>query len=181
MEFHLTGLAIGDPLTFRVLATVAVDARFFFGQLRLRLDVDAPAGKPGGETGVLTFFSNGEAELIVGHDDFGNARLFVDTNLGHLCRRQGFGHEISLILTEGNNVDLLAAQLSDHHAHTSAASTYAGTDRVDIVVIGVNRNLCTVTWFPGAGLDNFIIAAATECTTTEDIAAYAKALAKVLK
>ncbi len=35
--------------------------------------------------------------------------------------------------------------------------------------------------FPGAELDNVIVAAATECATTEDIKAYAKALAEVLK
>lgn len=35
--------------------------------------------------------------------------------------------------------------------------------------------------FPGAGLDNVIIAAATECVTPEDIANYAAALAEVLK
>jgi glycine dehydrogenase subunit 1 len=34
--------------------------------------------------------------------------------------------------------------------------------------------------FPGAGMDNVIIAAATECVTAEDIKAYAAALAKVL-
>ena len=35
--------------------------------------------------------------------------------------------------------------------------------------------------FPGAGLENIIIAAATECTTQDDIASYAGALAEVLK
>jgi glycine dehydrogenase subunit 1 len=35
--------------------------------------------------------------------------------------------------------------------------------------------------FPGAGLENIIVAAATECTTQDDFAAYAKALAEVLK
>jgi glycine dehydrogenase subunit 1 len=35
--------------------------------------------------------------------------------------------------------------------------------------------------FPGAGLDNVIIAAATECVTAEDIAGYAAALAEVLR
>ncbi|HOY77087.1 MAG TPA: glycine dehydrogenase, partial [Hyphomonadaceae bacterium] len=34
--------------------------------------------------------------------------------------------------------------------------------------------------FPGAGFDNVIVAAATECATAEDIKAYAAALAKVL-
>jgi glycine dehydrogenase subunit 1 len=34
--------------------------------------------------------------------------------------------------------------------------------------------------FPGAGMDNVIIAAATECATAQDIKAYAAALAKVL-
>jgi len=34
--------------------------------------------------------------------------------------------------------------------------------------------------FPGVGLDNVIVAAATECVTAEDIKAYAAALAKVL-
>ncbi len=35
--------------------------------------------------------------------------------------------------------------------------------------------------FPGAGMDNVIVAAATECCTAEDINAYAGALAEVLK
>jgi glycine dehydrogenase subunit 1 len=35
--------------------------------------------------------------------------------------------------------------------------------------------------FPGSGLDNVIVAAATECVTQDDIADYAKALAEVLK
>ena len=34
--------------------------------------------------------------------------------------------------------------------------------------------------FPGVGMDNVIIAAATECATADDIKAYAAALAKVL-
>ncbi len=34
--------------------------------------------------------------------------------------------------------------------------------------------------FPGAGFDNVIVAAATECATAEDIKAYAAALAQVL-
>src|SRR5262245_59681580 len=35
--------------------------------------------------------------------------------------------------------------------------------------------------FPGAGMDNVIVAATTECATPEDINAYAKALAEALK
>jgi glycine dehydrogenase subunit 1 len=35
--------------------------------------------------------------------------------------------------------------------------------------------------FPGAGMDNVIVAAATECATRDDIAKYAAALAEVLK
>jgi len=35
--------------------------------------------------------------------------------------------------------------------------------------------------FPGAGLDNVVVAAATECTTQDDINSYAAALAEVLK
>jgi glycine dehydrogenase subunit 1 len=35
--------------------------------------------------------------------------------------------------------------------------------------------------FPGAGMDNVIVAAATECVTQDDIAKYAAALAEVLK
>src|SRR4029078_10482476 len=56
-------------------------------------------------------------------------------------------------LAERHDVDLLATQLVDDHAHTAAAGADAGTDRIDVVVVRPDGDLRAVTGFAGAGLD----------------------------
>jgi hypothetical protein len=46
--------------------------------IRIRPDVDPPAGEAGGEAGVLPFFADRERELIVGYDDPRGAGRGVD-------------------------------------------------------------------------------------------------------
>ena len=51
----------------------------------------------------------------------------------------------------------------------------------DLFVIGAGSGGVRASrLFPGAGFDNVIVAAATECCTQSDIKAYAAALAQVL-
>ena len=53
----------------------------------------------------------------------------------------------------GHDVDLLAAQLVDDHAHSGTAGADAGADRVDVVVVRPDGDLGAVTGLAGAGLD----------------------------
>ncbi len=63
------------------------------GELGLRADVNAPAGQAGGETGVLSFASDRQRELVVGHDHGGLLGLVVDEHLAHTGGRERLGDE----------------------------------------------------------------------------------------
>src|SRR3546814_4276685 len=62
---------------------------------------DAPAGEASGEAGVLALLADGQAELEVGDDHGGGARLDVDADLLHLGRRQGLHHEVVRVVEIG--------------------------------------------------------------------------------
>ena len=105
------------------------------------------------QAGVLSLFADRERQLVVGHDHLGRTGRFVDANLGHLGRRERLHDELVEVLGEGNDVDLLAVQLVDDHAHTPAAGAHTGADRVDVGVVGGDRDLGALPWFTGTGLD----------------------------
>src|SRR5947209_14599907 len=87
------------------------------GELGLGLDVHPPAGQARGEPCVLAFAPDGQRQLVVGDD---HRRLFgvvVHQHLAHPGRRERLGHEAGGLVVVGDDVDLLAAQLADHHAH----------------------------------------------------------------
>src|SRR5436305_2102090 len=77
---------VGDPSALGVLDAAA---GLLFLQLRLALDVDAPAGEARGEAGVLALLADRERQLEVGDDDLGRAGVGVDPHLAHACRREG--------------------------------------------------------------------------------------------
>ena len=72
-----------DPLAFGVLDAAA---RLLFCELRLALDVDPPAGEARREPRVLAFLADGERQLEVGDDHFGDAGVLVDADLADLRR-----------------------------------------------------------------------------------------------
>ena len=105
--------AFVDPLALGVLDAAA---GLLLGELGLALDVDAPAGEPRREAGVLAFLADRERQLEVGDDDLGGAGVLVDAHLAHLRRRERLHHELGRVVAVGDDVDLLAAQLVDDHA-----------------------------------------------------------------
>ena len=121
--------------------------------LGLATDVDAHTGEAGGEAGVLALLADRQAELVVGHDHVGLGEVVGDDDLLDLRRRERLGDEVGQVLAEGHDVDLLAAQLVDDHADATTASTDAGADGVDVVVVAPHGDLRAVPWFAGAGLD----------------------------
>src|SRR4051794_7087555 len=114
------------------------------GELGLGLDVDAPAGQAGGEARVLALAADGEAELVVGDDDGRLAGVVVDKNFPHARGAQRLGDEAGGLVVVGDDVDLLAAQLGDDHAHAGAARADTGADRVDAVGVRDDRDLRAV-------------------------------------
>src|SRR3712207_7395780 len=60
-------------------------------------------------------------------------RSVVHEHLAHARGAERLGHKAGRLVVVGDDVDLLAAQLRDDHAHARAARTDAGADRVDTV------------------------------------------------
>ena len=58
--------------------------------------------------------------------------------------RQRLGDEAGRLVVEGDDVDLLAAQLGHDHAHARAARAHAGADRVDAVGVRHHGDLRAV-------------------------------------
>src|SRR6201999_2226331 len=131
------------------LVALVLDVGFLGGELRLRLDVDAPAGEAGGEAGVLAIAADRQRELVVGHDHGRLALVVVDDHLAYPRRAQGFGDEAGGLLVVRDDVDLLAAELGDDHADARAARADAGADRVDPVGVGDDGDLRAVTGLAG--------------------------------
>ena len=114
------------------------------GELGLRADVHAPAGEAGGEPRVLALAADRQRELVVGDDHRRLLGLVVDQHLAHARGRQRLGDEAGRLFVEGDDVDLLAAQLGDDHPHARAARADAGADRVDAVGVGDHGDLRAV-------------------------------------
>ena len=119
------------------------------GELGLRADVHAPAGQARGQARVLALAADRQRELVVGHDHGGLLGLVVDEHLAHARRRERLGDEARGLVVEGDDVDLLAAQLGDDHAHARAARADAGADRVDAVGVGDDGDLRAVAGLAG--------------------------------
>ena len=101
------------------------------GEGRLVLDVDPPSGQACGQLGVHALAPDGQRELVVGDDDRRLAVLVVDEHLTHARRRERFGDVPRRFVVERDDVDLLAAQLADDHAHARPAGADAGADGID--------------------------------------------------
>ena len=72
-----------------------LEGGLLLGELGLGLDVDAPAGQAGGQTGVLALAADGKRQLVVGHEGTdGLGGGVEDEARGHLRRRQRVGIQI---------------------------------------------------------------------------------------
>src|SRR3954451_490881 len=105
------------------------------GELALGLDVDLPAGQARCETGVEALLADRERKLIVRHDDGRLLGVVVDVDLAHAGRRERAGHVAGRLGVPLDDVDLLAAELRDDHAHAGSARADAGADRVDALSV----------------------------------------------
>ena len=127
----------------------------FLALLFFALDVDAPAQQLRGQTHVLPLLADGERELrvvdhhfhvLAGAVDHGYAR---DLRGAQRVRREDHG-----IVAKFDNVDLLAAQLTNDRLHAHALHAHAGADAVDVTVAARYGDLSALAGFARAALDD---------------------------
>src|SRR6185437_2414564 len=123
---------------------------FFFA-----LDVDLPAQQLGGETHVLAFFADGQRKLRVIDDHF--KLLFAQVGDGNAADfgwlQRLFGEGCNLV-TEFDNVNFFAAQLTDDGLCAHAFHANAGAYRVHIFVAALHGDLGALAGLAGDGADH---------------------------
>ena len=102
-----------------------------------------------------------------------------EKGLGHLAQ---LNHEAACMLADAlegvSGVELLTPRFFNEFAFRIPGDAGDVLEKLD--GLGVVGGVRASRLYPGKGLDDVIIAAATECTSEADIKAYADALAKVL-
>ena len=118
-------------------------------------DLDLPTDKTRRETNVLSFLTDRKAQLIFADDDFHQAVVDVgNANLRNLCRRKCIRRKHRRLVRPFDNVDLFAAKFLDDRLNTRALHTDAGSDRIDVLFVRRNGDLCSVARFANGRFDN---------------------------
>src|SRR5262249_58520470 len=108
------------------------------------VDLDVPAGEPGGEPDVLSLAADGQRELVVRDDHARDLLLPVELQAGELRRAQRVGDQVLVGLAPADDVDLLAVELVRDGLDAGAADADAGADAVHALVVAVHGDLGAV-------------------------------------
>src|SRR5262249_20017861 len=122
-------------------------------ELGVGLDVDLPAGEARGEAGVHALLADRERELVVRHDDGRFLVVVVEVDLADARGRPRLRDEARRLGVPRDDVDLLAAELRDDHAHARAARADAGADRVDSLCVRLDGDLRAIAGLAGDAAD----------------------------
>ena len=117
-------------------------------ELLLGLDVDAPVAEAIGEADIEPLLADRDGKLAVGDDGQGEVLgLVEDVDVLDLGRREGVADEplgVDLVLED---VDLLALELADDRLDAYPFEADAGAHGIDILAVGIDRDLRPVTGF----------------------------------
>src|SRR3954449_4874766 len=120
----------------------------------VRADVDAPAGEPCREPGVLAIHADGERELVVGnHHSCRAAREVDDLDAADPRRGQRVPDHLGGVVGEVDDVDLFAVELGHHVAHALPHRPDARPLGVDARNGGAHGKLRAMSGFARDGAD----------------------------
>src|SRR6185436_14446655 len=119
-------------------------SRLSLSELGVGLNVDLPAGQPCGKPGIEALLADRQRELVVGNDDGCFLLLVVDEDLAHARRRKRLRDEARRLRVPRDDVDLLAAELGNDHAHAGAAGTNTGSHWIDSLSVRLDGDLRAV-------------------------------------
>ncbi len=116
-------------------------------------DIDVPTAQPCGQADVLSPLADGQAQLVLGHEDVRPVDIAVQEDLLDLGGLEGVGDKDLGRLVEPDDVDLLASDLFDDVLDAAAADADAGADGVDAAVGAGDGHLGAVPGFACESLD----------------------------
>src|SRR5262249_47989432 len=123
-----------------------------------RLDVDLGADQLRGQADVEPALADGQRELVVVHDDVEvramRGLVAGDRDAGNLGRGQRVLGEVDDVFLPGDDVDLLAAQLTDDGLHAGALHADARADRIDVALARAHRDLGPLARLAHRALDD---------------------------
>ena len=125
-------------------------------RFRHALDVDAPAGKLGRQTRVLTFATNRQRQLVVGDNDNGCLavdRVVIQEDPRHPRRAQGFGNEGDGVGIPFNDINLFVVEFLYDILYADPAHADAGPYRINAILQCGDRHLGSMTRFARDILD----------------------------
>ena len=90
---------------------------------------------------VLPAAADRLGEVLLVHHDVHAAGVFVDNDAHDLRGRQRVDYELRRVRRPQDDVDALAGQLGGDGLDAGAAHAHAGADRIDALVVGLDRDL----------------------------------------
>ena len=139
-------LPLGDQLCHHGILSLLV----VFGGV---LDVDLPAGESGGQTHVLAFAADGQAQLIGGHQHMGVlAHGIHQAHHFHPSGAEGVGDVLARILRPADHVDFFSTQFVHHLLNAGAAGADAGADGIHLAFDAVDGHLGAGAHGTGGGI-----------------------------
>lgn len=69
------------------------------------------------------------------------------------CRSQSVNHVFCDLIGPADNVDSFVEQFLGHSLNATASWTYAGSDRINALILGLDGNLCTYARFTYTALN----------------------------
>src|SRR5262245_9877374 len=118
-------------------------------RLLLGHEIDLPAGQLGGEPDVLPAAADRDREVLLVDDDVHRVLLLVDDDRRDVGRRERADHELGRVVGPEHDVHALAGELLRDRLHDRTAQADAGPDRVDALVVRVDRDLRSHSWVAG--------------------------------
>ena len=105
------------------------------------LYVQSPTGQPGGQTGILALFADGQRELPVRHHHDGSLFLLEQFHMDRFRRAESVGDEGLGLFVPRYDIYLLALKFIHYALDPVAPDADARADRVDAGLCGAHRDL----------------------------------------